>query len=498
MEITPKPSETGLTSINSPPTTNQKKTLPPYIMPGSPSTQTTPQERSAEIIEGINLEELGSLLDTYDEKITGDLKSLEESKKKNKLFEKFSKTTKTVLSIHQTYNFLSKNFKNGVLFLQDLFPEILKKLSLDKRNDFYDKLILVSNLNKSFLYALGAGFQGLALIYRAKILQKTEELYTEAVATYQNQLEHTPMDDQNKSKKLNLLQNWFAEIKKEKKELREDTFDYKLTTTSRTFSMLKYVLNYLPIQAKIIKFLGTGIATTLSGLEIIALSVETTKAKKNIRTLHKQMSPLQRNDFSIEQHTKAAALLQSRKERVSNQVLQLRHQVNQILQLRHQVNQNAKVKNGIKKIFQQKMHLLKLMIEDPHTSLEAIETELKKWNFGDRRILKRLEIAKLGIKQPLTRRSRLNRAKFVKEFTKWEQNQAKINKQFEIVLKDIALTRTAPFDFKNIDVKDNLLIEYVNHQGVIDNTIKNSLKQLVQKRHENNFEQLNVVVSIYI
>lgn len=279
-----------------------KSSEQPNLLPKSLATPPTNSEahvhfssRTAPVDDAF-LHELDQVLDTKATQIEKELKGLEGSKKIQELINAALETGNWGIWGHQFCDTTRKSVKEGLEFLENVLPHHL--LSQLPHHNQLDRLGGLLSLSGVFLTALDSSSQGLALVCRTKILQRSRELLqyfksiyqenpslsTSIMAPAQESVDHLPSSLENLKSIYKILEGWEVNLDLEEEILVKEKRLFAVNTASNILYILNTPLVYLPKEVIVehIKIAAElGCSWIMSGLEIVTTGFEFIHAKKN-------------------------------------------------------------------------------------------------------------------------------------------------------------------------------------------------------------------------
>jgi hypothetical protein len=238
------------------------------------------------------IQELDQLLHINASQIEKKLKELENNEINKQIVTALLEAGKFGFNLVKSSN---ENVNEGLTFLNQILPkQILDKIPPSQRMESLGSII---SLGTAFLSALDIGAQGLALICKSKLLQKSKDLLEQLKATYKENLESRvaleQMDTTIQAEQpyvcsrtelqafLKKLKEWEIQITLEEKYLPQEKLQFRLNLASKTLSFLNLPLTYLPKEWMInqlnVEAASTGLSWTTSGLGLLLSGVKLEK-----------------------------------------------------------------------------------------------------------------------------------------------------------------------------------------------------------------------------
>jgi hypothetical protein len=273
-------------------------TFEEHVLSAPAASQSTVHHFTKEtLVEDDVLQELDRVLQFQATQIQKELEDLEQKQKSQTLPLDILESSQTILAAanwsgwaYQSLSTTNEAVQHGVEFLENVLPhELLSKMPDDSK---FKQLDQVSAFSGVFLSALNSGSQLLTLIYREKILQKSQELLKQFQAIYDenNQNEQQQVLSPVELKKIRQkLLEWEINLKIEEKFLKELKQKLGINVTSTILKMIKIPLKYFPSESVLqyTKIPVVGISSILLALEVIVLGLELKKSAKEMHVLNK-------------------------------------------------------------------------------------------------------------------------------------------------------------------------------------------------------------------
>jgi hypothetical protein len=445
--------------------------------------------RKAPIDEAL-FQELEKVLHLQATEIERELTNLEKSKKNQSLIKSLIETENWGLASHQSCDKTKDTIRDGLKFLEYVLPpHLFTKLPHYGKLEEFGQL---TSLSGTFLNALDVGAQGLALICRTRILDHSRKLLTKFQDTFLTPSHAIEMTETEKKELASLntsniqkaLLEWEARLALEEEHLAEEKRKFKINLLSNALSILNIPSTYVPKEA-ILEFVHlaelaeAGISFGLSGLELLTTGLELHESQEEAEIFrdwaeaYKQWQDKHLSKVNISEYSPAALnlviqtsknLLEKRKAIMAKKLLLLAPRFSEL---------ELKIQELKKALFVRDMqNVLWQHLQDPKCSPFKIKEELQKWGFfhapsakiqGVLQALAQFEIASKENASEALQHLR-------QEFDQWMSHPSAMDEQFHAWYQSQS--------------RDSLLHFYVDHQETIEHTVKNALKQMVQKKHE--------------
>lgn len=540
----------------------EAKSVEPPLLPqpsvDTTSVNTTFTTRKAPIDE-VLFQELERALHLQATDIERELTALERSKKNQSLIKSLVETENWGVSSHQSYDKTKETIRDGLKFLEYVLPpHLFTKLPHYSKVEEFGRL---TSLSSTFLNAVDAGAQGLALICQTKILDHSRKLLSKFQDTFLNSSHAIEMTEAEKQELASLhpsgieeaLLEWEARLALEEEHLAEEKRKFKMNILSNTLSILNIPLTYLPKEA-ILEFVHlaelaeASISFGLSGIELLTAGIELHESKEEVETFHewaeaykkwqdkylpkvnisnhstardtsslltlsaifekaKDLSEI-RYYLKEELHVELDSSLHSKEEfqsylidhpayclqlmsayiraqrkealdviiKTSKDLLEKREAIitkKLLLLAPHFSKFEPKIRESKKAIFVGDMqNVLWQQLQDPKCSPFKIKEKLEKWGFFHTPSAKIQGVLQAFAQFEIASKEKASEAlqHLQQEFYQWMNHPIAMDEQFHA--------------WYQTQSRDSLLHFYVDHQETLEHTVKNALKQMVQKKHE--------------
>lgn len=406
------------------------------------------------------VDELGKVLSLEATHIEKAIADLEKKKKTQELFEAVTETGEwggwTFEKIESSHTSLT----SGVEFLQHVLPTpLIKQFTLPHE---LEKVAKFSTLGVALLTALDEGLNGLALIYKQKILKQSVEILA--------QMKSSPEAEEMRAK----IEEWEKSIAKEKENLEEEQHEYGFTTAYNILYYISYPLSYFKNSnfAKYAQWATVSASWTLSGLDMISYGIDLMKTSKdasvfnewkekylNWQREHAVVQQVHKGEFEAVDHVirSSQSLLKKRQAIVEKKIKRLKPRFHQIEQKMYALKEAAFIKE------------MQQILWEPSTRQE-IQGILGKWGFYDLHASPKLASLLLALENHALS---LEDSQFKRHFHDWMTHPTGMQEQFQIWFKK-----------ESAEQPEKLLADYVDHQETIEMTTRSALKTMIQKKHE--------------
>lgn len=283
-----------------------------------PDKEKTFAAKSADVEVDL-LKELDQLLNTQADKIERELEVLEKKKKKHELCEAFLEGKEWGgwgLELIETSN---DTVKEGIEFLEHVLPHhhFLADLPSAIQSE---KIGHLTTLGGAFLSALDSGLQGLAMIYRHKILNQSKAVLS---AMRNEETKRTAPTAEEVEKTTKSIKEWEIEVALEEKALAEEMLSYKFTAASNILNLAALPFTYLSRESlkKFADAAATGLSGIATGIDLIGSGVELKKSVEDSKTIGQWREQYQNVHQNVADGAKE--LFEQRKARMEKEVERL-------------------------------------------------------------------------------------------------------------------------------------------------------------------------------
>lgn len=510
------------------------KFLPDFSSAPQISSQALPKPR-ASFLDSASLEEIESILSTQETLIEKEFSLLEKKKKSKQIVETVINYEKLAINY---LNIANIAIYEGLGFLDNLFPySLIEKYQLQPQ---LDSMHYRNDLADFFLTNLSSGSQGLAFIYKKKILQESKILLNQLKEKYESYTNSSSVSQEELSDMKKALQEWEAHLIIEEEALAEN-FPINFVNAVRNFFKVSTLplsfFNSIPSQIKL--FFSTSVSRIVPALAVCLSALNLRKIYKNKLTLNQWVTDFQtwqkNHQFIYQlpseeqtaptelltcQHSSKPSpvdssvdfqsaldetiktsqdLLAKRQAIAKKKFLLLRPQFQELepeirkmkrtafISTMQQVDQNIlSLRCSPQKIRQQleKYGLTNETHEKLFSNLQQLESDIQTLHEKGEMIVK--TVGKAQDKK--SQRNFLNalkqtelqlRRQFANEFQEWFDDSFAVNEHFQAYYQ------------KQLEDKDHLLNSYIDHQETLEQTTKNALKEMINKKHEMENQFLN-------
>lgn len=450
-------------------------------------------------IQDTILQELEKVLNQQAQEIEKELKVMKSQEKRQEFLDAILEAEGWSYDLFYSTN---ENMNLGIEFLEKIFPKnILDQIPSYQR---LQQLGTIGNLGTTLLSALDSGAQGLSLICKTKILEKSKALLKELKAKYtqdasQKNLIVQPEQKTKQEKIRKTIQEWELQIGLEEETLIEERLQFRWNTASNMFWWFSIPLTYLPKEYIVNSLhLAKGAISWLSsGLEIIVLGIE---AKQTSKAFHEFNQGTEAYKKWLDQHEpKFKILEEGPAQRIdfidtSQELLAKRQAIikKKILQLEpHFPSLESKIYDLKKTAFTKNMQqLLWQTLQTPHCPPQKIEEQFHAWGVFDPNRAEQNQQLLIAFEQfkntkPLKtteENSSISESQqnFINQLHQWMNHPKAMDQQFQ-------------HWFQTQD-KETLVRFYIDHQETLEHITKNALKQMIDQKYilESHFQNLKM------
>ncbi len=372
--------------------------------------------------------------------------------------------------------------KSGKEFFESIFSCSLFEHMLPEQKR--EKLGHIAVIGSTLLLALDTGAKGLTYICKTKILNEAKHFVSEFKKSLENKAK--PDNDQEEKKRLEIIKDiaeWETQIEVEEHKLNEEKTTLRLNMSYTVLSGMHVPLIFLHSTSLLDQFLFWG----MNGFEALYLALKVKKINEEGKSLNQWLSMHKKwaDDYLPKFEMSEGIMKRVNFHPKDIKMLTPEEHEEKLYQF-IRLNTFTYAKNKLKEIdihipakLRRKKELVSYLKIQPDTVKKYVDYHQKFESINyiisttDNLLLKRQEIAE---------------KKFILIKSRFNLFENKIKERQKILFESESKKNpenTTSFDEWYIQQNQDVAIrDYIDHQETIENTLKNSLKQMISKKNE--------------